>query len=291
MDNTTENTSRFGGAVGAALLIAVLFTLVLGVFGAVYMDAFQPAIMRSAPPAPIASAPATLPSMTPSPTTTTPQPTVKTVAIPPAPAAAPVSRSAPAPAEATKLPYWIEYGAYDGAFYAERLVRRLGDLGIAASIRRVRGAANRMYFSVRSAATSDHAGVAAQAKLAAARIGIAPLIHRGGGAAPAHAVGALRAPQARGVASPFRRYWVQFGAYDLRGYAVTLRDRLLRAGVDAAVIERHRPGQARYLVRAPPTLRFDEARSVAARGESALGTPALVGQAPRVPRLVQRRSG
>jgi hypothetical protein len=35
---SSQTTSRFGGAVGAALLMAVLFALVLGVYGSVTFD-------------------------------------------------------------------------------------------------------------------------------------------------------------------------------------------------------------------------------------------------------------
>jgi len=275
---SSQTTSRFGGAVGPALLMAVLFALVLGVYGAVYIDAFRPATMQPRLPA------TAMPSVTASPVTPAAQPPSRSVAIPlaptPAHSNAAADRSTPAPAEAIEPPYWVEYGAYRGVFYAAKLVERLDAAGLKAEIKRVRGAAGRVYFSVRSASTTDRAGAAASAKIAAARTGIVPLVHRGDGAAlarPIMAKLAAHTPAARADGS----YWVQFGAYDLRGYAVALRDRLQRAGVNAALVERHIRGHARYLVRSAAPLQRANARSMAARAGSALGITPLVGQAWR----------
>ncbi|MGH7001833.1 MAG: SPOR domain-containing protein, partial [Stellaceae bacterium] len=116
----------------------------------------------------------------------------------------------------------------------------------------------------------------ANAKLAA-QFGIAPLVHRGDNAAVAQPATVRIEPAAT---SPAAHYWVQFGAYNARRYATALRDRLRRSGIDATILERHQPGYARYLVRTPSSLRRDEARSLATRGQSILGIQPLVGQPP-----------
>ena len=276
---SSQTTSRFGGAVGAILLVAVLFVLVLGVYGAVYMDAFRPTPMQPAP-ASVATAPV---SVTPAPTVASvpspaPRPISPSVAIPPAPSLGQInpaaSRSAPAPIEAAKPVYWVEYGAYDRPFYATKLVERLAAAGIRTEIKRVPGVGGRRYYSVRSTLVTDRVGAESNLKLAAARIGIAPLLHRGGGASQVKPI------VAKPVAAVMDRsdYWVQFAAYDRSGYAVALRDRLAHAGIDATIVERHVPGQARYLVRSAASLRRDEARSLATRGESLLGIAPLVGR-------------
>ncbi|MGH6968109.1 MAG: SPOR domain-containing protein [Stellaceae bacterium] len=261
--------SRFGGVIGAALLMAVLFALVLGVYGAVYIDAFRPTPMQhaatSTTPAPVAEAPPIVP---------------KAVAIPPVPLAQldpAAGRNTPAPVAAAEPTYWVEYGAYRGPFYAEKLVGRLAALGIQAEITRARGAGDGRYFSVRSSTTRDRAGAQADAQRAG-QLGITPLIHHGLAGAPAQ-------PTAAKIATPqpshrLGHYWVQFGAYDGHGYAVALRDRLRQADIDATIVERHRPGLARYLVRSAAPLEPDEARSLAAHGQSILGLPPLVGRTP-----------
>lgn len=75
-------------------------------------------------------------------------------------------------------------------------------------------------------------------------------------------------------------YWVEYDAYNTPHYAIALRDQLHRSGIDTTIVERHRPGYARYLVRTPSSLGRDEAQSLAARGQSALGVQPLVGQMP-----------
>lgn len=300
---SSQSTSRFGGPVGAALLVAVLFAIALGVYGAVYMDAFRPTSMQSTPqvasaPVPATPAPA-VPTAVPPEVSVMPRapvavvnpPTVlaapvpqagpRIVTIPPAdltqinPAA---SRSTPAPIEAAKPPYWVEYGAYDGPRYARQLVGRLAAAGISAEIKQVHGLGGRRYYSVRSTATADRANAEGNIRLAAARIGIAPLLHRGGGAALAQPIAMKPLPDQPSASRT--KYWVQFGAYNGTGYAIALRDRLSRAGVNVFIVKRTLPGQAHYLVRSPSSLGRDEARSLAARGQSLLGIKPLVGQAP-----------
>lgn len=263
MDNPSETTPRSGGIVGAVLLMAVLFALVLGVYGAVSIDTFGPARMQRI------TSPAPSPTPAPSAATASPPP-ASTIAIPPDQ----VNPTAGRTFEAAKPNYWVEYGAYRGSFYAQKLVERLGTVGIKAEIKQVRGAGNKLYYSVRSTAVGDRTTADANTK-SAAQLGIAPLLHRGGSPGEAQPVVAKIEPAASAA-----HYWVQFGAYNTPHYAIALRDRLHRSGIDATIVERHQPGYARYLVRTRPSLGRDEARSLAARGQSALGIQPLVGQTP-----------
>lgn len=284
---SSQTTSRFGGAVGAVLLVAVLFVLALGVYGAVYMNALRPASTQPVVPT-VAMAP-TPPAAPATPAATVPPPVAtKAPAVPPsvaissAPALARInpaaSRGAPVPLEAAKPSYWVEYGAYDHPFYATKLVARLSAVGIRAKIKQVQAIGGRRYYSVRATEMTDRSGADRNLKLAAAQIGIAPLIHRGG--APSAKPVATRLPAVAGT-SRVVGYWVQFGAYDRSSYAVALRDRLNRAGITVKIVERHVPGQARYLVRATTLPHRDAAHSLAARGGLLLGIVPLVGQAPR----------
>ncbi|HYL32740.1 MAG TPA: SPOR domain-containing protein [Stellaceae bacterium] len=267
MDNPSETTSRFGGTVGAALLMAVLFALVLGVYGAVSIDAFRPARLQqaAAPMQPPAAAPQVAPPM---------------VAIPVPPQLDQVnpaaSRSLPAPLAAVQPAYWVEYGAYRGSSYADKLVARLSTLGIKAVVKRLPGAGGGLYFSVRSNAGSDRDRAKADVELAA-QLDIAPLIRRGNGGAAAQPVAAKAETPANGLRAA--HFWVQFGAYNAPHYALALRDQLHRAGVDASIVERHQPGFARYLVRSAPSFGRDEARTIAARSQSVLGIQPLIGRA------------
>jgi cell division protein FtsN len=280
--SSSQTTSRFGGAIGAVLLVAVLFVLVLGVYGAVYMNALRPTPMQST-----AAATGSAPSIAAAPAPHTVPPSVaiparpKLVRINPA-----ASRNMPVPIEAAKPLYWVEYGAYDGPFYATQLVALLATIGIKAEIKRVPGAGGRRYYSVRSAALTDRTGADHNLELAAGRIGIAPLIHRGGAADLAK-----RAVAAQSSGPAMARdggYWVQFAAYDRADYALALRNRLSHAGVNVTIVERHVPGQARYRVRSAASLRRNEAHKLAERGESLLGIVPLVGRAlhlPQQPRI------
>ncbi|HEV2161019.1 MAG TPA: SPOR domain-containing protein [Stellaceae bacterium] len=76
-----------------------------------------------------------------------------------------------------------------------------------------------------------------------------PLLHSGGNPGAAQPGVAKIEPTASGA-----HYWVQFGAYNTPHYAIALRDRLHRSGIDATIVERHQPGYARYLVRTPSSL-------------------------------------
>lgn len=260
MDNPSETTPRSGGIVGAALLMAVLFALVLGVYGAVSIDAFRPARMQPTVP--------TVPS------TATISPTPAPAVVMPPNQVNPAARQT---LEAAKPAYWVEYGAYRGSFYAHKLVERLGVIGLKAEIVRVPGAGSALYYSVRSNTAGDRSNADANAKLAA-QLGIAPLLHRGNNPVVKRPVVAKIGPPA--AAAPAAHYWVQFGAYNTPRYATALRDQLHRSGIDATILERHQPGYARYLVRTRSSLGRDEAHSLAAHGQSILGIPPLVGRVP-----------
>lgn len=145
VDTPSETAPRSGGIVGAILLMAVLFVLVLGVYGAVSIDTFGPARMQHT------TAPAPSTATTPS-VATEPPSLPPTVAIPDQ-----VNPTAGRTFEAAKPAYWVEYGAYRGSFYAQKLVERLGTVGIKAEIKQVRGAGGELYYSVRSAAAGDRA--------------------------------------------------------------------------------------------------------------------------------------
>lgn len=138
VDNPSETAPRSGGIVGAILLMAVLFVLVLGVYGAVSIDTFGPARMQHA------TAPAPSTATTPS-VATEPPSLPPTVAIPDQ-----VNPTAGRTFEAAKPAYWVEYGAYRGSFYAQKLVERLGTVGIKAEINKSAvPAANSITASVR----------------------------------------------------------------------------------------------------------------------------------------------
>lgn len=292
MDNPSETTSRFGGPLGAALLMAVLFALVLGIYGAVYIDAFKPARLQPASTtAPVPTPPPPAIAMAPqSPSAPSPQiPPNSAANLPPRVLAQinPMAgRSTPAPVEAAKPPYWVEYGAYRGTFYAEKLVERLGASGIQTEINRVRGPGGRWYFSVRSFATTDRTNAQISAHQAA-RLGIAPLIHRGEARADVQPIVAKAvSPAPRQVAG---QYWVQFGAYNVHAYAVALRDRLRRGGLEVTILKRDRPGYARYLVRTAIPLGNGEAKDLATHSQSMLsGVSPLVGCAPPPPETGDR---
>jgi len=298
VDAPTQSSSRLGGALGAGLLVAVLFALVLGVYGAVYIDAFRPSPVPEAGAPPVAAAVGQLPAAPPGPRasgTAAPPPALvqpapapsiaesaqATAAVPPPPPTGQSDTITPTagpavPRESAKPLYWVEYGAYRGPFYAEKLASRLHAVGIDAEIQRVVGAGGHRYFTVRSAA-NDRAAVTVAAK-EAHRLGVVPLIRRGH--RPVAAEPAVAKAEAKAVGRTARVWWVQFGAYNVRAYALALRDRLRQAGIVATVSERHRPGYARYLVRSAAPLRHGEARRLAAHGESLLGIAPLVGRAP-----------
>ena len=130
------------------------------------------------------------------------------------PSAAPANVAAAAPR------YWVEFGAYRGSFYADRLRQRLGKLGIEATITSAPGKHGHRYLRVRTAGDSDRA--AAEAKLAKAHsaLHIKPLLHRVAAVSP----GAPRLAKP----APGGRHWVQFGAFRTRAGAERIRAKLRR---------------------------------------------------------------
>jgi len=129
--------------------MAVLFALVLSVYGPVSIDTLRPARMQ--PAAAPTSETATPPSPGSASSTVTVPPPVSSVAIAPDQ----VNPTAGRTFEAAKPAYWVEYGAYRGSFYAQKLLERLGTVGIKAEIKQVRGVGGDLYYSVRSAAAGD----------------------------------------------------------------------------------------------------------------------------------------
>jgi SPOR domain len=259
----TTRPSRFGGFLGSVLLLAVLIVLVLGVYGAVYLDEFRPAIQIAAIPSP------------PPPAKPAPPPRQAAVPVPPSavaqvnPAA---SRSSP-PGLAAKPGYWVEYGAYLGPHYAKLLVERLAALKIEAKITFAPGAGGLVYYRVRSFEAGTRDSAEADSHKAAMAIGIAPLVHRSGSAATTEA-----ALASRDAPNSDLRYWVQFAAYNLKGYAERMVDKLHQSSLDATLIERRHPdGRPLYLVRSLPLKTREEALGIAARGQNLVGSPVLIG--------------
>ena len=270
MDREPTRPSRFGGILGGVLLLSVLFVLVLGVYGAVYLDEFRPpsnqvAAIPAPPPPPVPPAQPIQP----------PAPSQATVPLPP-PGFGDVNPAAGTGlGYAAKPGYWVEFGAYLGPLHAERLVQKLDGIGIKSVITKAQGAGGVTYYRVRSAANGAREPAAADSRRAADAIGIEPLLHSGGSAtAPVVFV-------PRAAPNPEMRYWVQFGAYDLEGYAKLLVAKLRESGFDATLIERRRAdGRPLYLVRAVSLRSRVEAEKIAADGQGFLGTPTLVGQTP-----------
>jgi cell division protein FtsN len=296
------------GTVGAALLLGVLFVVVLGVFGAIYFDEFPgisygtghhaetaaPAVplVQSTPIAPAVSAPANPnfaaapvpPAVPPAPPMTPPQPgpppqVQAAPVIAPPQAAQSLATITPAagretpPGLAARPGYWVEYGAYRGSAYAERLKKSLSDQGISAKVTRATGD-DGVYYRVRSAATADRDVAAAAAARAQSALNIAPLLHREGEAAEA----AYTPAPSPSTAAPLK-YWVQFGAYDSEYYAKKLVETLRRDGIASELVKRLGPERRPiYFVRSPLLPDRDQARQLAERGETALGSATLLGQ-------------
>lgn len=220
---------------------------------------------------------------------------------PPVPSAKPVPPAEPAG-------YWVEYGAFLGKHYADRLVSRLGKLGLDAVITRTPGRGGKEYYRVRSAGGLDNDAAQAAVRKAHAAVHIAPLLHRarsedGETAVPRkdtrapmasrpHA--APRAPAAAVDARPSpavndsNPYWVQFGAYAHERLAKHFGEALERAGIPVRIIaRRHDGGRVLYHVRSHPLPDDASARALALRAQRRFGTNALIGCAPhhlRAPR-------
>lgn len=298
MDKRREDSSRFGGILGPVLLLSILVVLMTGVVGAVYFDEFHwqsgthAAQNAPAPDNFAAEHATTTPSKSAGNATIAPPPigaAPNFAVIPPAatPETAKVlndgiqpaaGRGAP-PVQALRPAYWVEYGAYRGPSYAEALKRGLIGMGVKAEVTRAAGKGGFEYYRVRSRGEQQRDAATAEARQVAAKFGIAPLIHRGAG--PPTAEVRYTSPESSHKANEDRRYWVQFAAYDLEGYAKRLIPRLRQVGIDAFVIDGRRPdGRPLFLVRSQPLKRLDEARHIAAQGEAKLGSKVLIVHTP-----------
>ncbi|HEY1503985.1 MAG TPA: SPOR domain-containing protein [Stellaceae bacterium] len=119
----------------------------------------------------------------------------------------------PADVAAASPRYWIEFGIYEGTYYAERLKQSLSQLGIDATVSNV-SIKGRRYLRVRTAGDSDRATATAQLAKAQSALHIAPLLHRFTAVTPAIKPAAPSAPvpEAEAAPGPSGDYWVQFGA-------------------------------------------------------------------------------
>lgn len=332
---TPKRTLR---ASGAALLLACLLAVVLGVFGAVYFQQNQPSAPKVAsnapppPPAPMASAAPGVVAQPPAPTQaqentqasqavpsreSQPAPTPpQTAAAPAAPPASPAPvvglpasppEQAPAAATSPEPPpsvaqelarispsaapadiaaaaprYWVEFGAYHGAFYADRLKQRLGKLGIAATVSEAPGRHGRRYLRVRGSDQSDRATAVAQLDEVHRALRIAPLLHR---------VAAVNPGVARTAHTPPRgAHWVQFGAFRSRQRAESQVTQLHKKDVHASVLEVKSSGKEHlYLVRSGGLPNRAAAAKVAQQGAAALHSKdVLIGENLRVAGLNAR---
>lgn len=298
MDETQSTSSRSRRAWGAGLLLLCLFALVLGVFGAAYFQRHAPAapqVARNQPPPlpaprPIAPAPAAAAPPVASPA---PENSLAAQAVPPhesapvaaAPAAprtaiAPPPLSSPSAATAQNLArieptaapadvaaaaprYWVEFGAYEAAFFANRLKQSLGTLGIAAKVTPAPGAHGRRYLRVRSSDDSDRAAAVAQLGKAEAALHIVPLLHRVAAVSP-------RATRTAGAA-PRGNHWVQFGAFHSHAGADTTLANLHKNDIQATVIKINSISDGPlYLVRVAGLADRAQATQIAQQGAAAL---------------------
>lgn len=311
--NKPESTSKRSRKVwGAALLLLCLLALVFGVFGAVYFEQSEPGtpqVASNQPPAPspptgpVAPAPvAERPAVTspaqnnppaqavPSPESTPaqaaqvtgPAPATTTPAVPPSPSSSTAQNlaqiapsAAPADVASAAPRYWVEFGAYDGSFYADRLKQSLGKLGIAATVTEAPGAHGRKYLRVRGADQSDRANALAQLSKARTALRIAPLLHR---------VAAVSAGATRPAASTPTRgtHWVQFGAFRSPKDAERMLASLRKSEIQASVIKTKIISvRSLYLVRVADLPDRAAAAQIAQRGSAALHSKdVLIGETP-----------
>jgi cell division protein FtsN len=186
------------------------------------------------------------------------------------PSAAPASVASAAPR------YWVEFGAYDTAHYADRLKQSLGQLGIDATTSRVAGKNGRTYLRVRTSGDSDRATATAELAKAQSALGIKPLLHRATAISPAPA----RPPEAQATPAKKGDYWVQFGAFRARENAVTMLSQLHKKDIQAFIFERKNSvSKPLYLVRVSGLSTYAEARRTAQLGRTATHTTdAFIGQ-------------
>jgi cell division protein FtsN len=299
LDEQKSTSTRSRKAWGATLLLMCLLALVLGVFGAVYFERHEPGSPQVASNQPTTTGPVT-PAPVAQPPAATPPPENKpaTQAVPPPESAPPQTAQNPAPPTAapnttaqqldhispsaapanvgSAAPrYWVEFGAYEGSFYADRLKQTLNQLGIAATVTAAPGAHGQRYLRVRGADQSDR--TAAQAELAKAKtaLGIAPLLHRVAAVSP----GATRAA----AAAPSGNHWVQFGAFRSRGTADKMLASLHKSDIQASVIKiKIGSGSSLYLVRVSGLADRAAAAHIAQQGTAALHSKdVLIGESLR----------
>jgi cell division protein FtsN len=172
--------------------------------------------------------------------------------------------------------YWVEFGAYEGAYYADHLKQSLGKLGIDATVADVPGKNGRTYRRVRTAGDSDHATAAAQLAKARAALHITPLLHRAAAISPAPA----RAPDAQTKPASSGSYWVQFGAFRDHRNAEIMLSQLRKKDIQATVSE-SKSGDLKplYLVRMGGFASYAQASQTAQLGGVATHTSdAFIGQ-------------
>lgn len=191
------------------------------------------------------------------------------------PSAAPANVAAAAPR------YWVEFGAYDRPYYAERLRQRLDGLGIPASVAEAPGRHGRTFIRVRSEVVLDRAAAEAALGRAKTALQIAPLLHRT--AAAPNPRGAAVAAAERTTTDQSTR-WVQFGAYHSRAGASAVAASLVKNGVQVTVVERKYSGrEPLYLVRATGLPDRAAAVKIARQGAAALhANDAVIGGAAPV---------
>jgi len=190
--------------------------------------------------------------------------------------------AAPADIAAAGPRYWVEFGAYDGSFYADRLKRKLTALGIAATVTEAPGRYGRRYLRVRTTGDSDRDDAIGLSAKARAALQIVPLLHRAAAVSPAPTRAA--APVAKG------NLWVQFGAFRRRADADRVVDKLGKSDVQTSVIKiRNDSRPPLYLIRASGLADRSAAVEVAQRGAVALHTKdVLIGESVRAQALHPR---
>jgi cell division protein FtsN len=186
------------------------------------------------------------------------------------PTAAPANVAVAAPR------YWVEFGAYDTSYYADRLKQSLGQLGIDATIANVPGKDGRTYLRVRTSGDSDRGAATAQLSKAQSALRISPLLHRAAAISPAP----TRAPEAQAKPVSSGGYWVQFGAFRERQNAEVMLSQLRKTDIQATVIERKSSAnQPLYLVRIAGLSDRAQAVQTAHRGNTATrASDAFIGQ-------------
>jgi cell division protein FtsN len=209
----------------------------------------------------------------------------------PAPAPAPVAEAptppdvqslaqispsaAPANIAAAVPRYWVEYGAYDGSFYADRLKQSLEKLGIATTLAEAPGKHGRRYLRVRGTDLGDRDIALAQLAKAHESLHIAPLLHRIAAVSP----GAARIAKT----PPSGAHWVQFGAFHSRKNAEKMLVQLHKGDVQASVLEvKYFSRKPLYLVRVSGLADRAAAAQIAQQGTAALHSKdVLIGQSLR----------